>query len=76
MLIREERVSCSCGEVLVVEYQERQPPGESASGTVVEFSCPRCARPGTLKLHSPAAKFIVRRATDTPVFPRLRLPDA
>jgi hypothetical protein len=73
VLIREERVSCSCGEILVVEYQEREaPPG--AAGTLVDYTCPRCSRTGRVKLHSAAAQFIVRRATDTPVFPRL--PDA
>ena len=74
MLIREERVRCSCGEVLVVEYEEREAPGGGASA-IIEYSCPKCFRTGKATLHSAPANFVVRRATDTPVFPRLKLPD-
>ena len=74
MLIREERVSCSCGEVLVVEYQARE-PAVAGSGSVIDYRCPMCARSGKVRLHTGAVQLVVRRATDTPVFPRLRLPE-
>jgi len=65
-VVREERISCSCGDRLVVEYEPCE--GEPA---FAEFTCPRCSRAGRHLLQFRAAVYVVRRVSDTPVLPRL-----